>query len=84
MEPAVNQDALISDFLDRLRRQMADAVPRERVDAVVEQARRALRQGLADFDLVSRRELEGHLQALERLTQAVESLERRIRELERQ
>jgi BMFP domain-containing protein YqiC len=84
MEPAVNQDALISDFLDRLRQQMADALPRDRLDAVVDQARHALRQGLADLDLVSRRELDGHLQALERLTRTVEDLERRIRDLERQ
>ena len=37
---------------------------------------------LDDVDLVPRRELEGHLDALESLRRTVEDLERRIRELE--
>jgi BMFP domain-containing protein YqiC len=77
-----NQDALINDFLERLQQQVAGLLPRERIDAVLEQARRAMRQGFADFDLVPRRELDAHLATLQRLMNTVEDLERRIRALE--
>jgi len=78
----VNQEAIITDLLERLREQMRSAVPSQAMDAAMEQARRALHQGLAEFDLVSRRELEAHLQTLSQLQQTVERLERRISELE--
>jgi len=57
-------------------------LPGGSANAVLEQARRALRQGFDDLDLVPRRELEGHITALEDLRRTVEDLERRIRELE--
>lgn len=75
-------DALISTFLERLQQQIAGLLPRDRVDAVMDQARRTLRQGFAEFDLVPRRELDAHLATLEGLTRTVEALERRIRVLE--
>jgi BMFP domain-containing protein YqiC len=78
----VNQEALISDYVERLQRQIAELIPRQSVDAVLEQARRTLRQGFAEFDLVPRRELDAQLAALETLRRTVEDLERRIRELE--
>lgn len=78
----MNQEALISDYIERLQRQIAELVPRQSVDAVLEQARRTLRQGFAEFDLVPRRELDAQLAALETLRRTVEDLERRIRELE--
>jgi BMFP domain-containing protein YqiC len=78
----MNQEALISDFIERLQQQIGDLLPRRSVDAVVEQARRTLRQGFVEFDLVPRPELDAHLAALEDLRRTVEDLERRIRELE--
>ncbi len=78
----MNQDALISDFMERLQQQIDDLLPRQSVDAVLEQARQTLRQGFADFDLVPRRELEAHMTSLEELRRTVEDLERRIRVLE--
>lgn len=78
----MNREALITDFMERLQQQIDDLLPRQSVDAVLEQARRALRQGFADFDLVPRRELEAHMTALEELRRTVEDLERRIRALE--
>jgi BMFP domain-containing protein YqiC len=78
----VNQEAFISDLIERLQKQIGELVPRHSVDAVVEQARRTMRQGFAEFDLVPRRELEAQLAALDTLRRTVEDLERRIRELE--
>jgi len=78
----MNQEALISDFIERLQQQIGELLPRQSVDAVVEQARRTLRQGFVEFDLVPRRELDAHLASLEDLRRTVEDLERRIRELE--
>ncbi|HEX7037367.1 MAG TPA: accessory factor UbiK family protein [Pseudomonadales bacterium] len=78
----MNQESLISDFVERLQQQIDRLLPRPSVDAVIEQARRTLRQGFAEFDLVPRQELEGHLAALEDLRRTVEDLEHRIRELE--
>jgi BMFP domain-containing protein YqiC len=78
----VNQEAFISDLIERLQRQIGELIPRQSVDAVLEQARRTMRQGFAEFDLVPRRELEAQLAALEALRRTVEDLERRIRELE--
>jgi BMFP domain-containing protein YqiC len=78
----VNQEAMITDLLERLRQQLRSAVPSQAMDAAMEQARRALHQGLAEFDLVSRRELDAHLQTLAQLQHTVERLERRIGELE--
>lgn len=80
----MNSETLISDFLERLQQQIDGFLPRQSVDAVIEQARRALRQGIADLDLVPRRELEAQFRALDELRDTVEALERRIRELERQ
>lgn len=79
----MNQEALISDFVERLQQQIAGLLPRQSVDAVLEQARRSLAQGFEDFDLVPRRELAAHVAALESLRRTVEDLEHRIRELER-
>lgn len=78
----MNQEALISDFIERLQRQIGDLLPRGSVDAVLDQARRALRQGFVDLELMPRRELDAHLAVLEELRKTVEDLERRIRELE--
>ena len=78
----MSQEALISDFVERLQQQIGELLPRQSVDAVIEQARRTLRQGFAEFDLVPRRELDAHLASLEDLRRTVEDLERRIRQLE--
>lgn len=78
----MNQEALISDFVERLAQRLGALLPRQSLDAVLEQASRTLRQGFADFDLVPRRELDSHLLALEELRRTVEDLEHRIRELE--
>ena len=78
----MNQEALITDFIERLQQQIDELLPRQSVDAVLEQARRTLRQGFAEFDLVPRRELDAHMAALEELRRTVEDLERRIRTLE--
>lgn len=78
----MNQEALISDFVERLAQRLGALLPGQSLDAVLEQASRTLRQGFADFDLVPRRELDGHLLALEELRRTVEDLEHRIRELE--
>ncbi len=79
----MSEETLIGDFAQRLKERLDDLLPRQSVDAVVEQARRTLRQGFAELDLVPRRELDGHLAALEELRRTVEDLERRIRALER-
>lgn len=78
----MSQEALITDFVERLQQQIDQLLPRQSVDAVLEQARRTLRQGFAEFDLVPRRELAAHLAILEELRRTVEDLEHRIRELE--
>lgn len=80
----MNREALVSDFIDRLQRQIRDLLPSNSVDAVLDQARRTLRQGMGDLELVSRQELEGHLHALRELRQTVLALEERIRRLENQ
>jgi BMFP domain-containing protein YqiC len=79
----VNQEALISDFIERLQQQLGELVPHQTVAAVLDQARRTLRQGFAEFDLVPRRELEAQLATLESLRRTVADLESRIGELER-
>jgi BMFP domain-containing protein YqiC len=79
-----NQDAVISTFVERVQQEIRGLLPRDRVDAVMDQLRRALRQGFSDLDLVPRRELEAHLATVDRLTRTVEDLERRIRALEDQ
>jgi BMFP domain-containing protein YqiC len=78
----MNQEALVSDFIERLQRQIRDLLPSQSVDAVLEQARRTLRQGIGDLELVSRQELEGHLNVVRELRQTVHTLEQRIRALE--
>lgn len=78
----MNQEALISDFIERLQQQIGALLPEGRLDGVLDQARRTLHQGFADLDLVSRRELEAHLLAVDELRREVEDLERRIRDLE--
>lgn len=78
----MNQESLISDFVERLQQQIGALLPSASVDAVLEQARRALRQGFSDFDLVPRRELDAHLAVVDDLRRSVEDLERRIHELE--
>jgi BMFP domain-containing protein YqiC len=78
----VNQESLISDLVERLQRQLGELLPQQSIDAVLEQARRTLRQGLSELDLVPRRELEAQLATLESLRRTVEDLERRIRTLE--
>jgi BMFP domain-containing protein YqiC len=78
----LNREAVISGFVDRLQRQIAELLPSQSVDAVLDQVRRVLRQGFDELDLVSRRDLAGHVQSLEELRRKVERLERRVRELE--
>jgi BMFP domain-containing protein YqiC len=78
----MNREALVSDFIERLQRQIGELLPSQSVDAVLDQARRALRQGIGDLELVSRQEFEGHLQALRQLRDTVTALEARIRALE--
>jgi BMFP domain-containing protein YqiC len=78
----MNQEALVSDFIERLQRQIRDLLPSQSVDAVLEQARRTLRQGIGDLELVSRQELESHLNVVRELRQTVHALEQRIRALE--
>jgi BMFP domain-containing protein YqiC len=82
-ERHMNQEALISDFIERLQQQLDELIPHQTIAAVLDQARRTLRQGFAEFDLVPRRELEAQLAALDSLRRTVEDLERRIGKLER-
>jgi BMFP domain-containing protein YqiC len=79
----MSQEALISDFVERLQQRLGQLLPRHSVDAVLEQAGRTLRQGFAEFVRVPRRELDAQLVVLEELRRTVEDLERRIRALER-
>jgi len=79
---SMQREALISDFIERLQRQIGELLPAQSVEAVLDQARRALRQGVGDLELVSRQELDGHLQALRALNAQVAALEQRIRTLE--
>ena len=78
----MSDEAVITSFLERLQQQIQALLPEDSVDTVLEQARSALRQGFAEFELVGRHELDGHLAALEQLTQIVRDLERRIAKLE--
>ena len=78
----MNQESLISDLVERLQRQLGELVPQPSIDAVLELARRTLRQGLSELDLVPRRELEAQLATLESLRRTVVDLARRIRALE--
>jgi BMFP domain-containing protein YqiC len=82
----MKDEAVITSFVERLQEQLQaflpEGLPEESINAVLEQARSALRQGFAEFELVPRHELDGHLQALQQLTQTVKDLERRIAELE--
>ena len=79
-----HQETIVTDLMNRLRDQLSSAVPSQALDAAMDQARRVLHQGLAEFDLVSRQELDAHLNTLVQLQQTVERLERRIGELESQ
>ena len=79
---ARQDDSVITSFMERLRQQIEALLPEETVDTVLEQARSVLRMGLNEFELVGRHELDGHLAALEQLTQIVRDLERRIAKLE--
>ncbi len=78
----MNREAVISDFMERLQRQISELLPSQSVDAVLDQARRAMRAGFGEFELVSRQELAGHLQAVSALRETVAALEQRIRVLE--
>jgi len=78
----MNREALVSDFIERLQRQIGELLPSQSVDAVLDQARRTLRQGIGDLELISRQELEGHLQAVRELRDTVRALEQRIKALE--
>lgn len=78
----MNRDALIADFLERLKRQIGELLPPQSVEAVLDQARRALRQGMGEFELVSRQELEGHVAALRAVRDTVATLEARVRAVE--
>lgn len=78
----MNRDALIADFVERLKRQIGELLPPQSVEAVLDQARRALRQGMGEFELVSRHELEGHVAALRALRETVATLEARVRAVE--
>ncbi|MDH3642074.1 MAG: accessory factor UbiK family protein [Gammaproteobacteria bacterium] len=75
-------DAVMTTFLERLQQQIQALVPEDSVAAVLEQARSVLRQGFAEFELVPRHELDGHLAALEGLNQTIKALEQRIARLE--
>jgi BMFP domain-containing protein YqiC len=78
----MNREALVSDFIERLQRQISELLPSQSVDAVLDHARRTLRQGIGDLELVSRQELDGHLQVLRELRETVRTLEQRVRTLE--
>ena len=79
-----HQETIVTDLMNRLRDQLSSAIPSQTLDAALDQARRVLHQGLAEFDLVSRQELDAHLNTLAQLQQTVERLERRVGELESQ
>ena len=79
-----HQETIVTDLMNRLRDQLSSAIPSQTLDAAMDQARRVLHQGLAEFDLVSRQELDAHLNTLAQLQLTVERLERRIGELESQ
>ena len=75
-------EAVITSFVERLAKQIQALLSEDSVNAVLEQARTALRDGFADFELVGRSELDGHLASLEQLTQTIKELEHRIAQLE--
>ena len=75
-------EAVITSFVERLAKQIQALLPEDSVNTVLEQARTALRDGFADFELVGRSELDSHLASLEQLTQTIKELERRIAQLE--
>ena len=77
-----HDEAVISSFMERLAKQIQALLPEDSVNTVLEQARTALRDGFADFELVGRSELDGHLASLQHLTQTIKELERRIARLE--
>lgn len=77
-----NDEDVITSFMERLRQQIQALLPEDSVNSVLEQARSALAQGFAEFELVPRRELDAHLAALQQLTQTIKDLEQRIAELE--
>lgn len=78
----MNQETFITQFMERLRQQLGDLLPQARLDAVMDQARRALHQEFSDLDLVPRRELEARFRTLDELQRTVEALEARLRTLE--
>ncbi len=78
----MTDEAVITSFVERLAQQIQTLFPEDTVNTVLEQAKSALRQGFAEFELVERHELDGHLAALEQLTQTIRDLEQRIAELE--
>jgi BMFP domain-containing protein YqiC len=75
-------EAVITSFVERLAKQIQALLSEDSVNAVLEQARTALRDGFTDFELVGRSELDGHLASLEQLTQTIKELEHRIAQLE--
>lgn len=79
----MSREALISDLVERLQQRLGALLPRQSLNAVLEQVRATLRQAFAELDLVPRRELDDRVEELEQLRRTVEDLERRIRELER-
>jgi BMFP domain-containing protein YqiC len=77
-----SDDTVIATFIERLRQQIQAVLPEDSVNKVLGQAKTTLSQGFAEFELVARLELDGHLAALEQLTGTVKDLEARIAELE--
>ena len=82
-DPATGDaETVITSLMERLREQIEMLLPEDSVNSVLQQARSTLRQGFAEFELVPRRELDGHLKALKQLTDTIKDLEQRIAELE--
>jgi BMFP domain-containing protein YqiC len=75
-------ETVITSLMERLREQIEMLLPEDSVNSVLQQAGSTLRQGFAEFELVPRRELDGHLAALKQLTDTIKDLEQRIAELE--
>lgn len=78
----MKDEAVITSFMERLQEQLAALLPADSVSTVLEQAREALKQGYAEFELVPRHELDGHVAALRQLTETIKELEQRIARLE--
>lgn len=84
------RDAVIRDLIDRLLTQIRGQiggqigamVPNEALEPLLERVRASARNLFADLELVSRNDMERHLDTVQSLRSTVAALEQRIQALE--